>query len=429
MEQIKVNSYYNLSNTKMLVIDDDESLSKSIKYFFEDLNCLVTTAKSGEEGLEKFKLINPEIVLVDLNMPGMGGHGVISHISRNYPDVPIVVVSGTGIIKEAIRSMNLGAWEYVSKPILHFEELEMSVLRALEKAFLIKENKTYKQDLEKLVRKRTRQLFETISELEVAKKELEQANTLKNEFLGQISHEIRTPLNAILSYLDLISMEIDFESSELLKNGFEAINKGSRRLIRTIELIIRMSELITRNYTLEPVEVNVHDLIKEALIQLSHIYPNRITELVCEDKSVNIKIDEYSLLQILLNTIDNAYKFSGNKPIKISVTKNVQGHLLLEIEDRGVGMSSEFINTRLFSPFSQEHTGYTRDYEGNGLGMALTKGYCDLNNVLIFVNSEKEKGTRIQFVFNGTEKKVEEVSEQEVENFVQKNKNLNQKTY
>jgi signal transduction histidine kinase len=399
MKQKNVSGYYNLSNTKMLVIDDDESLSRSIKFFFEDLNCIVFTAKSGEEGIEKFKAENPDIVLVDLNMPGIGGHGVISNINRNYQDVPIVVVSGTGVIKEAIRSMNLGAWEYVSKPILHFEELEMSVLRALEKSFLIKENKLYKQDLEKLVKKRTAQLYETIAELEEAKKELVKADSLKNEFLGQMSHEIRTPLNAILSYLELISMEIDIEANEIFKTGFDAINKGSRRLIRTIELIISMSELISDNYKPEIIDVNLSEVIHQVLFQLKTIYPNRQTELICGGEII-YKMDEVSANQIVLNIIDNAFKFSSNTPVKISLAINDEGSIVLEVQDFGIGISEQFIKTRLFTPFSQEHTGYTRGYEGNGLGMALTKRYCDLNNIAINIRSEKNVGTVVQLIFN-----------------------------
>jgi len=121
------NSFYSLSDIKILIIDDDVDLCNSIKFFFEDHNSTVFSSNSGEEGLGIFEKEKPDIVLVDLNMPGVDGHKVISSISAISPDTPIVVVSGTGIIKEAIRSMNLGAWDFVCKPILNFEELEMSV--------------------------------------------------------------------------------------------------------------------------------------------------------------------------------------------------------------------------------------------------------------------------------------------------------------
>jgi len=166
----ELSPYYSLVNVKMLIIDDDIDLCNSLKYFFEDLEAIVFTANDGNTALRLFAQDEPDIVLVDLNMPGIGGEKIIAFIREMSFDVPIVVVSGTGVIKEAINSIKLGAWDFVSKPILKFDDLEMSVHRALEKSSLMKENSLYKKNLELLVDKRTNQLNETIKELRTARK-------------------------------------------------------------------------------------------------------------------------------------------------------------------------------------------------------------------------------------------------------------------
>ena len=116
-------SYNPLRGIKMLIIDDDDGLCNSLKYFFEDNDCLITTAKSAEEGLELLNTIKPDVVIVDLNMPGMGGHEFINLISKDNPHLPIIVISGTGIIKDAIVSINHGAWDFIGKPIMNFKDL------------------------------------------------------------------------------------------------------------------------------------------------------------------------------------------------------------------------------------------------------------------------------------------------------------------
>ncbi len=101
--------YYSLVNVKMLIIDDDIDLCNSLKYFFEDLEAIVFTANDGNTALRLFAQDELDIVLVDLNMPGIGGEKIIAFIREMSFDVPIVVVSGTGVIKEAINSIKLGA--------------------------------------------------------------------------------------------------------------------------------------------------------------------------------------------------------------------------------------------------------------------------------------------------------------------------------
>jgi len=390
--------FVDLNNTNILIIDDDEGLATSLKFFFEDLNCVVKTASSGEEGLELFDLNTPDIVFVDLNMPGIGGHSVISTITRNNPEIPIIVVSGTGVIKEVVRAMNLGAWEFIQKPILQFEELELAVLKALERKQLIKENNDYKENLERLVTERTAQLNRTVEELNIAKEKAEHSDKLKSHFLAQISHEIRTPLNGIITSLSTLQFELEDQGVTDLITDFERINSASERIIRTVELILNMADLQTGGYKYLTQEFSLNELLDSVLKNYTHRIAKKGVQLNYSkiNEDLLVKLDRYSIEQIFAQLIDNACKFTDVGEINIKV-ENLNGLVSVDIVDTGIGMSEEYINN-LFKPFSQEDSGYTRPYDGNGLGLALCKKYCDLNNIQLKVESKKNIGTHINLL-------------------------------
>lgn len=143
----------------LLTIEDDDIVRQSIAAYLGDSGFSVLEARDGVEGLEIFAHQTLDIVLTDLRLPGQNGLTIVSTIRETNPDIPIVIVSGTGRLEDAIEAIRLGAWDYVTKPIVDMADLELTVNRALERARLIRENRKHQKHLEELVRERTAELL------------------------------------------------------------------------------------------------------------------------------------------------------------------------------------------------------------------------------------------------------------------------------
>ncbi|WP_341482657.1 response regulator [Fundidesulfovibrio terrae] len=146
-------------SNKILLIDDDQVFRDSVVCFLEDMGYTVIPADNGLTGLQLLKK-NPDIdlALVDLSMPVMDGFAFIANTRDIFPDIPIVVISGVGILEKAIEAIRLGAWDFVNKPIESQELLHIIIERNIERYVAIKAKKEYKVFLENLAKMRSEQL-------------------------------------------------------------------------------------------------------------------------------------------------------------------------------------------------------------------------------------------------------------------------------
>ncbi|MGB9664076.1 MAG: PAS domain-containing sensor histidine kinase [Ignavibacteria bacterium] len=236
-------------------------------------------------------------------------------------------------------------------------------------------------------------------EIRIAKDEAAEANRLKNAFLANLSHEIRTPLNAIIGFgdlmLDIVKDKIDETELDLLSN----FQIGIKRLYRTLTQILELSQIDTGNYQIQIEPVNLKDEVQRVINDLKSEAENKKLEFVLslDENHLNILADKPALNRILTNLIENAIKFTEKGYIKIESFPNKNETILFcSIKDTGIGISEEYLD-HIFEPFSQEEDGFNRPFEGNGLGLALTKRYLDLINSSITVDSVKGVGSTFTF--------------------------------
>ena len=242
-----------------------------------------------------------------------------------------------------------------------------------------------------------------VQDLITAKEKAEVANKLKSEFLNQMSHEIRTPLNILMTYSEFLYEEMKGKSllSEDIDMYYSGIKDSGRRIIRTVELILNMSEIQKGTYKNNPKPTDLYSQILKKLCEefmLAAKIKKLSFTLNCNVESPVANVDPYSAEQLFIHIIDNAIKFTKKGDITISIDKNAAGEIAVSIKDTGIGISQEYMPD-LFNLFSQEEQGRSRTYDGNGLGLALVKNLCDLNQIYIDVASVKSQGTTFTLVF------------------------------
>lgn len=143
---------------KILTIEDEPPIRSGIVAYLEDSGFTMLEANDGPTGLEIFRHEHPDVVLCDLRLPGMDGLEVLSTITDESPETPVIVVSGVSLLNYAVQALKRGAWDYVTKPIQDMAVLESAIRRVLEHAQLLRENREYREHLERLNRELTRTL-------------------------------------------------------------------------------------------------------------------------------------------------------------------------------------------------------------------------------------------------------------------------------
>ena len=241
---------------------------------------------------------------------------------------------------------------------------------------------------------------EITKQLLYAKETAERSDKLKSEFLALISHEIRTPINTILGYIGIISEEIDTITPEEVNSLIEPVKRSSSRIMRTIELILAMSEINAGTYDLEIKNNNVADLLSGIVAEQRDLNTNKKLRIKFINNSTNenLYVDDYTFGQIFSNLIDNAIKYTTEGDIEV-ILFNENSKTIIDIIDTGIGIREEFLPT-LFDSFTQEEHGYSRKYDGNGLGLALVKNYVKINKGTISVESKKGIGSKFRVEFN-----------------------------
>jgi len=231
-------------------------------------------------------------------------------------------------------------------------------------------------------------------ELHYALEKAQEGERIKSTFMANVSHEIRTPLNSILGFTELLESHLEDRLVDDEKLFIQFIHANGTRLQHTVDEILNISQIESNTVRLNPIRFQ----LKTLLLKLEEEYQFLAKEKKLEF-SVNSKVqddevylDEYLLTQTIANLLDNAIKYTETGSVKIDLSQS-NDHLSLSIVDTGVGMSNDY-QERMFRPFTQESEGFTKTYQGIGLGLALVKRYTELNGLELSIESEKGKGTQ-----------------------------------
>ena len=236
-------------------------------------------------------------------------------------------------------------------------------------------------------------------ELELALNEARTANRVKDQFIANISHEIRTPLNSLLGFSDILNQSNGDAHPEKDENIFNYISSASKRLMRTVDSMVNISQLEAGNIKVYPETLDLVSMTKLVIVEFSQIAEEKGLTIHFNTNLEEAKVfaDEYCVRHAITNLTDNAIKFTSQGSVKLEIGQRGD-RITLSVTDTGIGMSADY-QKRIFEPYTQESEGFTKNYQGLGLGMALTRRYVDLNHVDIEFSSERGIGTIFTLIF------------------------------
>jgi PAS domain S-box-containing protein len=258
-------------------------------------------------------------------------------------------------------------------------------------------------------------LFE---EIVLAKEKAEESDRLKSAFLANMSHEIRTPLNGILGFTSILTNEENLPKSKRIEYS-KIINQCTDNLLHIINDILDLSKLETGQLVMSFKPFNLNESLK----RLHTIYLKKLTEidkehlrfyLLLPERKVIINTDEHRLIQVFMNLLDNAIKFTEQGSISYGISEVSQNFVTFIVSDTGVGIAKEK-HTYIFERFYQADELVPLNYGGSGLGLSIVKKLVELMNGQISFESEFGAGTTFQFKIPYKEGQVLDVKSNEVE--------------
>ena len=253
-------------------------------------------------------------------------------------------------------------------------------------------------------------LLEKNIELENAKSVAEKTNLAKSDFLANMSHELRTPLNSVIGFSEVLQDQIFGPVNEKQRDYVNNILTSGRHLLSLINDILDLSKVESGKMELELSTFSLRETMSASIMMLMEKALKNGIELTLKlspEADVSIEADQRKLKQILFNLLSNAVKFTpAAGTVDVSAIRN-RDFIEITVADSGIGIKEEDIG-KLFHPFTQLESAYTKEYEGTGLGLALNRHLVELHGGRVWVESQFGAGSRFSFTIPLTQKHKEE---------------------
>jgi signal transduction histidine kinase len=364
---------------KLLIIDDEEIVIDSCTSILAGGAYEIATARNGDLGLQLLEKFQPDLVFVDLKMPGISGFEVLEKIHSLDPTIVTIVITGFATVSSAVEAMKKGSFDFLPKPFTP-DELRLITRRAIEKRRLV---------------------LETIS----LRREKEM---LREHFAAIVSHELKSPLSAVQQQLFLLSSELEGLLSKAQQGRMERLQTRIADLMKLIHTWLRV---ISRDIgeikdQFEPLEIP--RVLAKAIESTATHADRKDIEVKAEihEPLPSVFGDEGTLVEAVVNLIGNAVKYSrGGSQVRITAAME-HGEICIYVVDTGVGIPEEDLPHIFEDFYAGKHA--PGEKTGSGLGLALTRRIVKAHSGVILAESELGKGStfkiRLPALSNASEK-------------------------
>ncbi len=353
---------------KILIIDDEEVVLDSCTQILKGGGYQIATAPDGKQGLVLLQEFLPDLVFVDLKMPGISGFEVLEKIHEFDTTIVSVVITGFSTVSSAVDAMKKGAYDFLPKPFTP-DEFRLITRRGIERRKLV---------LEAISLRREKEL-------------------LREQFASIVSHELKAPLGAVQQNL----LALEFELSNLLNESQrEQLTRSKTRIDELLKLInswLRVISVDVEKLKEGFTQIDITNPIRNALESVDALAARKDIELITSfDPKLPLMMgDALSLSEVFVNVIGNAIKYSPDGS-KVTLKTEKQGNMILvSIKDNGIGISQDDL-PHIFEGFYRGQSG--KAIAGHGIGLAVSRQIVDAHGGSITVESELGKGTTFVIV-------------------------------
>ncbi|MDH5762245.1 MAG: response regulator [Nitrospinota bacterium] len=343
-------------NSKVLIVDDEPGNVLLLEQMMtqEGYSNLHSTSEATQV-LPLFSEIEPDLILLDLNMPRMDGFQVMEQLKEVDPEslVPILVLTAMRDEKTRWRALRSGAKDFLSKPF-DLTEANLRIKNLLEMRLLHQRVRMHNQTLEDQVQVRTAELERTMEEL--------------TNFAYIASHDLQEPLRKIIVFGDRLAEKFGSALNDTGKDYIERMQKSALRMKGLIDGLLHFSRITTHSTPFQIVDLN--EVVSEVLSDLE-VQIERTRGRVEVESLPSIKGERFQMHQLFQNLISNSLKYHSDEKtpvVKVKYVGTADNFEEINVEDNGKGFDERHLD-RIFRPFERLHG--LSEYSGTGMGLAI----------------------------------------------------------
>lgn len=365
----------NHGSTNVLLIEDNPGDADLVRLRLVESNPLVNVSCANRlsDGITSLKEHAPSLVLLDLNLPDSQGAETFRRILEAAPDVPIVILSGQDDQALAIKALHQGVQDYLLKNGLTSSDLDRTMRYAVERQALLRS-------------------------LEMSRK---QQLEFKNQFLSHVSHELRTPLTCIHQYVTILLDGLAGEMKPEQRDHLTTILKSVNQLGAMVRDLLEAARAESGKITLELQCVAIEEIMRQAVTMMQPTASQKGIglEVGAETSLPFVHGDPDRILEVLINLIDNAIKFTpaeGAVTVQACRVPTDPNFICISVADTGSGIAPE-ARALIFERLYQDPNAVDNNRKGLGLGLFITKELISLHGGRIWVASDGASGSTFSF--------------------------------